>query len=158
MSSKAIFFDRDDTLIHDSNYMYKIEQLNFIDGVFKTLKELQDRNYLLFIVTNQSGIGRGYFEEKDMHNFNNHMLGKLLEQGIKITDIAFCPHAPEDNCECRKPSPKMLNDLCKKYDIDKSQSYMVGDKNSDIKSGEKAGLKTFKVLGEKSIREILNQL
>ena len=73
MSSKAIFFDRDDTLIHDSNYMYKIEQLNFIDGVFKTLKELQDRNYLLFIVTNQSGIGRGYFEEKDMHNFNNHM-------------------------------------------------------------------------------------
>lgn len=145
MTSKAIFFDRDDTLLHDESYMYKPEQLSFINGTFEALRILQDKGYLLFIVTNQSGIGRGYFEEKDMHHFHKHMLEKLISENINIQEIVFCPHSPEDNCDCRKPSPKLINELCEKYNIDKSQSYMVGDKDSDIKAGENAGMKSFKV-------------
>lgn len=145
MSRKAIFFDRDDTLIIDSNYMHKVEDLKFFGDTFTVLKELQSQGYLLFIVTNQSGIGRGYFNEEDMHNFNNAMLSELSAQGISIKEIVFCPHSPEQNCDCRKPSPKLLNQLCEKYKIDKKQSIMVGDKQSDIDAGKNAGLQSFKV-------------
>ncbi len=145
MSKKAIFFDRDDTLLIDWGYMYKVEDLVFISDTFSVLKELQDKDYLLFIVTNQSGIGRGFFQESDMHKFHEAMLKELTAEGIKIQEIVFCPHSPEDKCDCRKPSPRLLNELCEKYDIDKSLSYMVGDKQSDVDAGKSADLKTFNV-------------
>jgi len=145
MKVKAIFFDRDDTLIHDSHYMYKKNQLQFIDGVFEILQKLQEMEYLLFIVTNQSGVGRGYFTIEQMHEFHDYFLEKLLEKNIQIKEIAFCPHAPIEKCDCRKPMPKLINDLCQKYNIDKSQSIMVGDRESDIRAGEAAGVKTFLV-------------
>ena len=104
---KAIFFDRDNTLIRDKAYMYKVEDLEFFDESFRVLQTLQAKGYLLFIITNQSGIGRGMFSEADMHNFHENMLLKLEEQGIKIQEIAYCPHAPDDGCDCRKPSPKL---------------------------------------------------
>lgn len=137
---KAIFFDRDDTLVKDNSYMHKAEELSFFPATFSTLKELQKRGYQLFIVTNQSGIGRGYFQTEDMHKFNQAMLQELTKYGIKISDIAYCPHAPEDKCDCRKPSPKLINQLCEKYNIDKSKSFMVGDKKSDALAGENAGM------------------
>ncbi len=158
MGHKAIFFDRDDTLIQDKGYMHDPTDLIFFPESISTLRELQEKGFLLFIVTNQSGIGRGYFQEADMHKFNQHMLAELKTAGIEIKDIVFCPHAPENNCECRKPSPKLINDLCEKYDIDKNLSYMVGDKESDIKAGENAGLTSIKITsGEiKKILSILN--
>ncbi len=157
-SHKAIFFDRDDTLLHDSHYMYRPEQLEFIEDVFDILKQLQNKDYLLFIVTNQSGIGRGYFSEEQMHEFHGHMLKQLDQKGIKIQEIAFCPHSPDDKCNCRKPSPKLINELCNKYDIDKSQSYMVGDRDSDIEAGKNAGVHTFKVSSENSLQNLLDLL
>ena len=141
MQSKAIFFDRDNTLIIDSNYMHKLEDLRFYDDTFSALKKIQNKGYLLFIVTNQSGIGRGYFTVQQMQQFNQLMLNKLSEQEIEIKDIVFCPHAPEDNCDCRKPSPKLINDLIEKYNIDKETSFMVGDKLSDAEAGSNAGIK-----------------
>lgn len=141
MQSKAIFFDRDNTLIIDSNYMHKIEDLSFYQDTFTALKNIQDKGHMLFIVTNQSGIGRGYFSEEQMHTFNNHMLSKLNEQGINIKEIVFCPHTPEDECDCRKPSPKLINELIDRYNIDKSKSYMLGDKLSDAEAGLNAGIK-----------------
>ena len=156
MQRKAIFFDRDDTLVRDTGYMHKLEDLKFFDDTFSTLIELQKRGYLLFIVTNQSGINRGFYSEADMHKFNQAMLKELEENGIEIQDLAFCPHAPEENCDCRKPKPKMLNDLCIKHNIDKSLSYMVGDKDSDVIAGENAGVTSIKVSkGLKSILEII---
>jgi len=140
MKNKAIFFDRDDTLLVDTNYMHKVEDLKYIDGVFATLREVQNRGYLIFIVTNQSGIGRGYFVEEQMHRFHEKMLEGFSSEQIKIEDIVFCPHAPEDNCDCRKPSPKLINQLCDKYQIDPAKSYMVGDKTSDVLAGENAGM------------------
>lgn len=145
MKTKAIFFDRDDTLIHDKHYMHKLEDLNFLDETFDVLKTAQKLGYKIFIVTNQSGIGRGYFQEEDMHRFHDHMLSKLKEEGIEIEEIAYCPHAPEANCECRKPGPKLIIDLCEKFDIDKNLSFMVGDRDSDINAGISAGVKTIKI-------------
>jgi D-glycero-D-manno-heptose 1,7-bisphosphate phosphatase len=140
MKRKAVFFDRDDTLIVDEGYMHRPEQLKFFPDTFSALKKIQEKGYLIFIITNQSGIGRGFFSLSDMHRFNEHMLKELKKYKIDIKEIVFCPHAPEDMCDCRKPSPKLLNELIDKYNIDISQSYMVGDKISDAEAGINAGL------------------
>jgi D-glycero-D-manno-heptose 1,7-bisphosphate phosphatase len=142
---KAVFFDRDDTLIKDTGYMYKLEDLEFFEDTFQVLKTLQNKGYLLFIVTNQSGIGRGFYTEDDMHKFNNNMLNKLTEKGIRITELVFCPHSPQQNCDCRKPHPKLLNQLCEKHNIDRENSFMVGDKDSDVKAGKNAGLNSLNI-------------
>lgn len=142
---KAIFFDRDDTLIYDKGYMHNPSDLRIIPDSFKVLKELQTHGYLIFIITNQSGIGRGYFTEEQMHIFNDKMLKEFQAQGIIITEIAFCPHSPEQECLCRKPSTKLVDELCERYQINKSSSWMVGDKSSDIECGKKAKLNTYKV-------------
>jgi D-glycero-D-manno-heptose 1,7-bisphosphate phosphatase len=155
---KAMFFDRDDTLIKDTSYMHKLEDLLFFDDTFEVLKNLQAKGYLLFIVTNQSGIGRGFYTENDMHKFNEQMLEKLSEQGITITELVFCPHSPEQDCDCRKPHPRLLNQLCEKHDIDRKNSFMVGDKESDIQAGENAGLKTFLVnKPNNNLKELIQQ-
>lgn len=160
MTKKAVFFDRDDTLIQDENYMHKPEQLVFFEKTFSTLKELQKRDYLLFIVTNQSGIGRGYFTIDDMHNFHRHMLSELKKESIQISKIAYCPHAPDEGCDCRKPHPKLLLELIDEFNIDVTKSFMVGDKKSDVEAGLNANLKSIGINVEashsiNSIEEVL---
>lgn len=141
LKAKAIFLDRDGTIIIDKNYLYKAENVEFIKGAITAMDALQAMDYKLFLVTNQSGIGRGMFNESDMHHVHDFIISKLKEQKIEILDIAFCPHAPEDNCACRKPRPLLINQLIKKYDIDPEKSYMIGDKQSDVDAGERAGVK-----------------
>jgi len=150
--NKAIFFDRDDTLIHDSNYMHKVEQIHYVDDVFKTLKTAQDKGYKLFIVSNQSGIGRGYFTKEDTLIFHQKMKDDFQDHGVNIEDIVFCPHAPSENCDCRKPKPKLLLDLCHEYSIDPNQSFMVGDKKSDIQAGHNAGMKSIGINCESELK------
>ena len=157
MTNKAVFFDRDDTLIKDVGYMFDPEDLKYFPRTIETLKVLAENNFELFIVTNQSGVGRGYFTLDQMHKFNDHLQEDLKKQGIEIKDIAFCPHSPEDNCGCRKPLPKMILDLCSKHNIDRDQSFMFGDKDSDLKAGENAGLKSFKIHG-RDISEVLKHV
>lgn len=143
MQKKAVFLDRDGTINVDFGYVYNPDKLVFIDGVEASLKKLQDAGYLLIIVTNQSGIGRGYFSEKEANKFNEYLVKALQQVGVSITDIFMCPHSPEDKCDCRKPSPKLVNDAIKKYDIDPNQSYMLGDKQSDVDCGHNAGVMSF---------------
>lgn len=136
--NKAVFFDRDNTLIIDKNYMHKVEDLKFFPDTFSALKIIQDKDFKLFIVTNQSGIGRGFFTEKDMHIFHQELLSQFSQNHINIEEIVFCPHSPEDHCDCRKPSPKLINQLIDKYEIDSSNSYMIGDKLIDAEAGKNA--------------------
>ena len=157
MKNKAIFFDRDGTLIIDKHYMHKVEELEYFPTCFSTLKELQNRGYLLFMVTNQSGIGRGYFKVEQMHEVHDQMIKDFTEQEIKITDIAFCPHSPDDNCDCRKPSPKMIDELVAKYNIEASQSFMLGDKVIDAECGFNAKMKGF-TIGKDDYQYNLNSL
>lgn len=140
MQSKAVFFDRDNTLIIDSNYMHKVEDLKFYNDSFDALREVITKGYKIFIVTNQSGIGRGMFSEEQMHLFNLAMLAEFTKNGIEIEEIVFCPHSPDDKCDCRKPAAKLINQLIHKYDIDKTKSYMLGDKTSDAQAGVNAGI------------------
>lgn len=156
---KAIFFDRDATLIVDKHYLHKPEEIEYFDDTFSALKELQDAGYLLFMITNQSGIGRGFFTVDQMHEVHNQMIKDLSKHSITLSGIEFCPHSPEDKCECRKPHPKMINTFLNKFDIDLKKSYMIGDKPIDAKAGINAGIngmiigssekyKSFKTLSE----------
>src|SRR6218665_303043 len=140
---KAIFLDRDGTINIDYGYVYKPEELHLIDGVTESLKKLQDVGFLLIIITNQSGIGRGYFSESDAEKYNHLLIEELKNNDIIISDVYICIHTPENLCNCRKPSPYMINKALEKYKIDASKSYMLGDKPSDVESGFAAGVESF---------------
>ncbi|MBS9775624.1 MAG: D-glycero-beta-D-manno-heptose 1,7-bisphosphate 7-phosphatase [Fusobacterium sp.] len=149
---KAIFLDRDGTINVEKNYLYKIEELEFESGVVNALKTFKKLGYLLIVVSNQSGIGRGYYTEEDFYKFSEEMNKILKKDKVEIDEFYFCPHHPEKakdkykiECECRKPNNKLIEDAIKKYDIDRENSYMIGDKISDILAGEKSNLKTILV-------------
>lgn len=145
--NKAIFLDRDGVINHEVNYLHKIEEFEFTPKCVEALQKLQSAGYLLFIVTNQAGIGRGYYTESDFEKLNKWMCDKLLSYGVKITGVAYCPHHPEQGlgnykmkCECRKPEPGMLLPFIEKFRINTESSILVGDKLSDIFAGEKANI------------------
>jgi D-glycero-D-manno-heptose 1,7-bisphosphate phosphatase len=141
--NRAIFLDRDGTLNVEKDYLYKIEDFEFIDGVFETCKYFQDNGYLIIIITNQAGIARGKYTEKDFEILTKWMIKEFEKNNIKISKVYHCPHHPDfsGECECRKPNPGMLLQAKKDFDIDLSQSILVGDKNSDIEAGINAGIK-----------------
>lgn len=158
MKNKAVFLDRDGTINIDKNYMYKIEEFEFIENVVEALKILYDLGYKLIVVTNQAGIGRGYYTEDDLEKLNNYMTEKLQDAGIKIEKCYFCPHHAEHGigkykteCECRKPKPGMILEGIKEFNIDAENSYMVGDKMSDAEAGINAGVKPVIVRTGKDI-------
>lgn len=136
--NKAVFFDRDGCLILDKHYLHDPAQLEYFPDTFSALKKIQDHGHQIFIVTNQSGIGRGFFSAQQMQAVHNQMLDDFKNHDIDVIEIAFCPHTPEDRCDCRKPHPKMINDLCQKYQLDKDYCFMIGDKLSDAECGENA--------------------
>lgn len=141
--NKAIFLDRDGTLNKDLGYTYKIKDLKILPGVIEGLKKLSKLGYLFFIVTNQSGIARGFYKISDMKKFHVALLAELKSHNIIIKKTAYCPHRPEDNCPCRKPKNKLVEDLIKKYKINRKLSYFVGDKEEDVLTGKKSKLKTI---------------
>lgn len=149
--NKAIFLDRDGTINVEKDYIYKCEDLVFEEGSVEALKTFKNLGYILIVVSNQSGIARGYFTEEDLKAFNDNMNEKLKEESIEITEFYCCPHHPDGLaeykkvCDCRKPNNKMLEDAIKKYNIDREKSYMIGDKVSDIGAGLKSKLKTVLV-------------
>lgn len=142
---KAIFFDRDNTLIIDSHYMHDVKDLKFYPETFSVLGELKKRGYTFFIHSNQSGIGRGYFTEDQLTVFHDAMLAEFSKHDIEFKEVAYCPHAPVENCDCRKPKPKILIDLIEKYNIDKKSSYMIGDRESDYMCGINAGVNAIHI-------------
>ena len=129
---KAIFLDRDGIINIDHAYVYQKENFEFVEGIFDVLQHFSSLGYLLFIVTNQSGIGRGYYTEDEFKKLTLWMLAKFASKEIKITKVYYCSHAPDEECECRKPKPAMFEEAKKKFDIDMKNSWMIGDKPSDI--------------------------
>jgi len=144
--NRAIFLDRDGVINKDLGYVHKIEEFIFLPGVFEALRHFQNLGYLLIIVTNQSGIGRGYYTKEQFLSLSEWMVEEFLKEGIKITDIFFCPHRPDEGCKCRKPEPGMILEAAKKYNIDLENSWMIGDKRSDIEAGKQAGVKNTLLL------------
>jgi D-glycero-D-manno-heptose 1,7-bisphosphate phosphatase len=144
--NRAVFLDRDGTVMEDSNYVGDIERVLVIPGAPAALKQLQDAGYKLFIITNQSGVGRGYFTREAVDQIHAHLDEHFGRSGVRFDRYYVCPHHPEDKCDCRKPKPKFLLDAAREYGLDLGHSFMIGDRTSDIQAGINAGAQTVLVL------------
>ena len=140
MQIKTIFLDRDGVINKEVNYLHSIDEFVFIDGVFDACLYFQKLGYRIIIVSNQSGISRGYYSEKDYQILTQWMLNQFKDKGITILDTFYCPHAPESNCECRKPKPGMLLEAKNKHNIDIKHSWIIGDKEVDIDAANSVGI------------------
>ena len=130
---KALFLDRDGVINIDHGYVSNIDDFEFIDTIFELINLFVEDGYRIFIVTNQSGIGREYYSQEDFNTLTQWMLKEFLKNDIKVERIYHCPHSPEDNCNCRKPATGMIEEAIREYpNIDLDNSYMIGDKKSDI--------------------------
>jgi len=138
---RAVFLDRDGTLNVERRYLCDPDKLQLFPDVVDSLTTLRDAGFLLFIVTNQSGIGRGYYTESDMHAVNERLKEILAPSGIQFEQIYFAPEHPDKESPGRKPSPQFLLDAARDHGVDLSASYMIGDKLSDIQCGWNAGVR-----------------
>jgi len=138
---RAVFLDRDGTLNAERNYLSDPAQLEVLPGVPEALCRLQAAGYRLFIVTNQSGIGRGYYTEADMHRVNQRLCELLAPHGVTFDGIYFAPEAPDQPSRGRKPSPQFLLDAREAHGLDLARSYMIGDKVADLECGWNAGVR-----------------
>jgi D-glycero-D-manno-heptose 1,7-bisphosphate phosphatase len=137
--SKALFLDRDGVLIEYVPYLSHPDQVKIPQGAGEVLQKWQDAGYLLIVITNQSGIGRKYFSLHDVEAVHSRMYEEYAKFGVRFKDLFLCPHHPSDGCVCRKPSPYMVQQAAKKYSINLSQSFFVGDAPSDIECALNAG-------------------
>jgi len=157
MSNKALFVDRDGVVNKDFGYVHKKEQLKFVEGIFKLCRKASKLDYKVIIVTNQAGIGRGYYSEDDFKNFMEIIKLKFISKGITIDAVYFCPHHPEHglnrykkNCAFRKPNPGMIIKALNDFDLDASKCVMVGDRITDIQAGQQSGIKKLFMLTNSS--------
>ena len=140
MPIKTIFLDRDGVINREVQYLYKIDDFEFIDGIFDVCLYFQNLGYKIIIVTNQSGIYRGYYTEHDYQKVTQWMLAQFANEDINILDIFHCPHGPDSTCNCRKPKPGMFLKAKTKYNIDMKNSWMIGDKEADVIAANAAGI------------------
>lgn len=147
---KALFLDRDGTINVERCYVYKSEDFTLIDGVCEAIKHYMEKDYLVIVITNQSGVGRGLYSEDDVKALHDYADKIFLTNGVKIDKWYYCPHHPiyglnkyKISCNCRKPKTGMIEQAIQEYDIDVDHSLLVGDKIEDIECGEKMGIKSL---------------
>lgn len=145
---RAVFLDRDGVLNVDNGYVSIVDDFEFIEGAIEACIKLKEKGYLLVVITNQSGIARGYFSEEQFNTLTEWMDWSLVDRGVELDGIYYCPHHAEKgigeykiDCECRKPKPGMLLNAIEDLNIDVTESFLVGDKVSDIQAGQAAGVK-----------------
>lgn len=139
---KALFLDRDGVINIEKDYLFKIEDFEFIDGIFELCRYFIDLGYIIIVVTNQSGIARSYYTKEQFLELTDWMVDEFKKEGIKISKVYYCPHHPEitGECDCRKPKPGMLLNAKNDFNIDLSNSLLVGDKERDIQAALNAGI------------------
>ena len=150
--NKAVLLDRDGTLIVDMPYLGDPDKVVLEPAAASALRELHRAGYLVIVITNQSGIGRGLYEEADFHAVQARLAELLLAEGVPVHAYYFCPHHPTEavgeflrSCACRKPAPGMIEAAIGDHDLDRTRSFMVGDKLDDIAAGQGAGLRSVLV-------------
>jgi D-glycero-D-manno-heptose 1,7-bisphosphate phosphatase len=150
----AVFFDRDGVLNLDFGYSYKLESLQLLDQVPQALIKLQEAGFLLFIITNQSGVARGLYSLEDVHTFNNGLKKAIhaVEPQVTFSEILICPHHPDGSvspynvmCDCRKPATKLILDSKDRFKLDLSQSWLIGDKDSDVECAHRSGMRAIQM-------------
>ena len=152
LTRRAVFLDRDGTINVEKNYLYKIEDFEFIPGAAEAIKMLKAAGFLVIVVSNQSGIARGLFTEEAVRNLHQHIQDELAMIGTSVDAFYFCPHHPEEglgeyrvSCDCRKGAPGLLLQAAMEHDIDLGKSFMIGDKMSDVEAGVRAGCQSLLV-------------
>ena len=161
MSKKAIFLDRDGVLVDNSQhyYIWEAAQLTLVEGAIENLKMLSQKGFQLFIVSNQGGISRGLYSKDDILKLHAELIQAFKANQVEIAEIAFCPHHPEvEKCLCRKPDSLMLEKLIAKYKINKSESYLIGDSQSDMEAAEKAGISGIQIIANQNMLPYLSFL
>lgn len=150
----AAFLDRDGVLNKDHGYVHKPEDFHWQPGAREAVKLLNDSGYLVILVTNQSGIGRGYYDEEAFHALTDWMQAELAQVGAHMDDVFFCPHHPENAkgdylqaCRCRKPNPGMIEQACGRWDIDMARSFVIGDSDKDMGLATAVGLPGHRFVG-----------
>ena len=141
-----VFLDRDGTITVDKIYLNDPNEIEFIDGVIDGLKKLFDKGFKLAIVTNQSGIARGLVQIENLNKIHQKIIDTLEKNGVEIFKMYYCPHLPEENCDCRKPKIGMVKEIIGL--INKEKSFMIGDKESDVEFGKNLGIKTILISDE----------
>ncbi len=145
MANRAVFLDRDGTMAKDVNYCRRPEDFKLFPYTAKAIKRLKKHGFKVIVVTNQSGVARGYFSEETLARIHDKMKKELAREGTFVDAIYYCPHHPDDNCDCRKPRPKMVLQAAQDSNIDLSQSFVIGDLKMDIELGKAVGAKTILV-------------
>lgn len=146
MTNKAVFLDRDGTINEEVSYLSEVEQVKILPNSAKAIKLLNEHDFKTIIITNQSGVARGYFTSQMLEDINDHLKNELLREGAVIDAIYYCPHHPDDGCDCRKPASGLIEKAAYDFDIDLTSSYIVGDKLIDLETGERVGCRTVLVL------------
>jgi histidinol-phosphate phosphatase family protein len=140
---RAVFLDRDGTIILDQVYPREARQVCLLAGVGEALAKIKESGFALVLISNQSGIGRGLITPTEAEEVHQAVVARLAEYGVRLDAAYYCPHAPKEECRCRKPSPEMLLRAAKDLDLDLTKSILVGDKASDIEAGKRAGCQTI---------------
>ncbi len=140
---RAVFLDRDGTIIYDRGYLRDPEQVQLLPGAGEALSRLRKEGFYLVLVSNQSGIGRGLMTSEDLKQVHRRLVTLLAKHSVRLDGVYYCPHAPWEGCICRKPAPGMLLRAADELGINLTGSFMVGDKSEDIEAGKRAGCRTI---------------
>jgi len=152
--SKAVFLDRDGVINKKSeNYIKTIDEFELLKDVPKAIQLLKQNNFLVIIITNQSAINRGFLSHEKLEEIHNYMEKQLLENNTKVDVIYYCPHTPEENCQCRKPNPGLLIKAIKEYNIDVESSWFIGDSQSDMDAAKSVGINQLLMKTDSSLLE-----
>jgi D-glycero-D-manno-heptose 1,7-bisphosphate phosphatase len=148
----ALFLDRDGVINVEKHYLYKIEEVVFVEGIFELCRHYESLGYLIIVVTNQSGIARGKYSEDDFKRVSEWMRERFKEEGVHISAIYHCPHHPDfsGECSCRKPKPGMFLEAKERFDLDMAHSIMIGDSERDIEAAQRAGVGYTVLLSDKT--------
>ncbi len=152
--NKAVLLDRDGTIMRDVHYCRRVEDVELLPKAGEGLRLLSDSGFTLAIVTNQSGLARGYFTEATLNRIHQAMREKLMTFGVRIDAIYYCPHHPDAGCECRKPKPKLAYQAINDLNINVSQSFIIGDRLMDIELARAIGCKGIMINGEYTETEL----
>lgn len=145
MRNRAVFLDRDGTIARDVHYCQRPEDFELLPHVAEAISFLNKRGFKIVVITNQSGIARGYFTEETLAQIHKKMVGELAKYGAKLDGVYYCPHHPDEGCSCRKPKTALFHKAAKDFNIAFSLSYVVGDMQMDIDAGKTLGCKTVLV-------------
>jgi len=152
VANRAVFVDRDGTMAEDVSYCSCPEDFNLFPATARAIRLLNEHDFKVIVITNQSGIGRGYFNEETLAQIHDKMRSDLAKEGACVDAIYYCPHHPDDNCDCRKPKPKLVLQAAKDFNIDLRHSFLIGDLQIDIDLGKAIGCHSILIGDSDSIR------